>query len=61
MLAILDVKMFSIVEGGCYLPVSYTHLDVYKRQVQPIGNHLPLHINMQTMYDVDLGVSFGFV
>ena len=32
-------KAFAQVEGNTVAPVSYTHLDVYKRQVHETGAH----------------------
>ena len=46
----LFVKLFNILKGNKYtnIPVSYTHLDVYKRQVVHINQFFLLHIRYIT-------------
>ena len=35
-----DLGQGAVLAVGCFIPVSYTHLDVYKRQ--PAGGAIPL-------------------
>ena len=46
--------LFVIYAVIILIPVSYTHLDVYKRQVQKHGEKLPVTVNMMTFFkDLD--------
>ena len=44
LLNILNYAMILLAIGGALIPVSYTHLDVYKRQVQVLRPSRPLVI-----------------
>ena len=40
-------EMIKLVEGSSAIPVSYTHLDVYKRQSLVLAvKHYPVRINI---------------